>query len=152
MKTRLSKLNFDHLKISPAWISVGDYANDVDKSLSALKDPSKPVPSIVEEVWVLCEATFADGSKHPGIAMCRGDSNLGPLLWTIWNGSENISLYLPPAPKHVIDVRGPRYFCQKFTKQEDDVFPIRIEVVPEFEIPPKKRKISLRVDGPVVLQ
>jgi len=152
METRktLSQLSYGDFKKSPVWLAVGDFANDDDAFLEpAQLDGEGRVPSGTKEVWCLCRATFSNGVEHLAAAMCRGDSCDGPLLWTVWNGSEDIPLYVPPAPPPVIQKRGPRVFAERFGLGLLDVFPITIDVVARFEEWPEKRSVKVDIEGVV---
>lgn len=100
-----------------------------------------------EEVWCICSAKFSNGTTHKASSMCRGDSDEGPLLWSIWNGEKDVSLLLPPAPPPVLKVEGPEPFAAEFGLIISDVFPIEFSVIPAFEISPIKRKINLTING-----
>jgi hypothetical protein len=105
----------------------------------------EPLDLLVGEVWCACTATFADGSEHAAAALCRGDSDFGPALWTFRLGEESVRLVLPPAPRFVLAVEGPAPFADKFGKQLDDVFPIELCVVPRFAVSPRVRSALLTV-------
>jgi len=150
METRktLSQLSYEDLENSPVWMAVGDYANDDDAFLEPAElDDEGRVPSGIEEVWCLCRATFSNGTEHLAAAMCRADSCDGPLLWTVWNGIEDIPLFVPPAPPPVIQKRGPRVFAERFGLDVLDVFPVTIEVVTKFEESPERRSVKVDVEG-----
>jgi hypothetical protein len=145
----LSQLNYHDLGAHPAWAVAGDpEAEDVELAPVRL-DSAGRVPRDVGEVWCLCEAVFADGSRHLASAMCRGDSDQGPLLWTVWNGAEDVPLLLPPAPDFVLEKEGPEVFVMKFRLNLPEVFPMRIEVVPRFAVEPEHRSVALDVSGPI---
>jgi len=102
------------------------------------------VINTVGEVWCLCKAIFNDGTEHSASAMCRGDASEDPQLLTVWNGSEDVSLILPPAPDFVLAKEGPDPFCAKFEKSLAEVFPINFIVVPQFQLQPHLRMSLLK--------
>lgn len=140
----LSELSYDHLEEINAWRVIMDSLDDDDASLvPAFFNANGEITAQNEEVWCLCTATFHNGTTHNACAMCRGDSNDGPLLWTFWNGERDVSLQLPPSPPPVLKVDGPIPFAKAFGWEVSDVFPIQLEVVPKFEEYPAERKILL---------
>ena len=146
--TTLSRLTYDDFARSPAWRAVGDYANDEDKTLEPVTLGSAGViPEHVEEVWCLCVATFADGSEHQACAMCRGDSADGPLVWSVWNGEKDVPVILPPAPPDVLKLDGPDAFAAGFGLSLEEVFPVRLKVVPTFASEPSMRRVVLDSSG-----
>jgi hypothetical protein len=79
--------------------------------------------------------------------MCRGDSGLGPLLWTVWTGDEDVTLVAPPAPPFVLAKQGPIPFAASFGKPLEQVFPLRLDVVTPFESDPKRRSVIVGESG-----
>lgn len=152
MSTRtLSTLAYDDLLRCSAWRAVGDFENDEDASLEPLElKVGERVPSDVEDVWCLCDVFFADGSKHMGCALCRGDCDDGPILRSVWNGSEDIRQYVSPTPQFILVKEGPNHFCEKFRRSINSVFPITFAAVVKFETPPHERKIIIGVNGVLV--
>jgi hypothetical protein len=141
-------LTYDDLKEIPAWVAVGDYAQVEDAELEPVEfDEDGTVPARIGEVWCLCNAVFADGSEHLASAMCRGDSSDGPLLWTVWNGTEDVPLFLPPAPPPVLAKRGPEAFSAKFNADMHAVFPLKITAVARFAVSPEERSVRVDVAG-----
>ena len=144
----LYQLTYDELKQHTAWVAVGDYAEMEDPELSPVEfDAEGRIPGNVGEVWCLCAAVFFDGSEHLAIAMCRGDSADGPLLWSVWNGDKDVPLLLPPTPPFVLARQGPEVFATKFGTNVANVFPLTIEVVPRFAVKPEIRTVKLGISG-----
>ena len=144
----LSQLNYEDLRRCAAWVAVGDYAEVEDPELAPVGfDSDGRVPRHIEEVWCLSRATFADGSEHPAIAMCRGDSDAGPLLWSVWNGTEDVPVVIPPAPSSVLAKRGPGAFASKFGRAVEDVFPMDFEVIAGFSTYPLRRRVKIEATG-----
>jgi len=150
MQKTISQLNNDDLIKYKAWETVTETIDDEEVMLTpaVLRSDGK-IPASCGEVWCLCKATFANKSEHIALALCRGDANEGPLLWTVWNGEKDVSLMFPPAPQFVLDVEGPEGFAESFSLQTEDVFPIDFEVIPRFETPKAVRKVILNISGPV---
>lgn len=140
----LSQLTCDDLKKYPTWQSIGNYAEDEDAQIKPLilNDLDK-IPLTIEEIWCLCEAIFADNSKHLAVAMCRGDSSDGPLLCSVWNGIEFVPLFFPPAPTIVLEKKGDNYFSIKFNIQKNKIYPLRINVLSRFESNPEIRTLTI---------
>lgn len=150
-KKTLSQLTYEDLKLTTAWKSIGSYSEDEDSQITPVEfDMEGRIPRKVEEVWCLCTAVFANGTEHLATAMCRGDSSDGPMLWSIWNGNEDIPLLLPPAPTLVLAKKGPAFFSSKFLLKTEDIFPLIIKVVPRFETSPKVRSIRLDISGVIL--
>ncbi len=148
--TTLSQLTNEDLRRYSAWEATGDYAEDVDAKLTPVKfDDDGRVPVELEEVWCMCIATFSDGSEHMASSMCRGDSSDGPLLCTVWNGSDNVELLVPPAPPHVLEKHGPDYFSAKFNMKKGAIFPLTIKVVPRFTTKPEIRSAIFEETGKI---
>ncbi len=144
----LSQLTYEDLKRSPAWGAIGDYAEDEDAKLTPVQfDDFGRIPEKLEEVWCMCTVVFANGSELMATAMCRGDSSDGPLLWSVWNGSEDVPLLLPPAPPPVLAKKGPDFFSNKFNMKKDEVFPLTIKVVSRFSTSPEIRSVKLGESG-----
>ena len=112
---KLSTVTNEDFARVPAWQVGGDVLEDEDPELvpAARSDDGKLSRSI-GEVWCLADAIFSDGSRLPSIALCRGDSSDGPMLWQVWDGRQYIPLVVPPAPDFVLDVDGPIPFSGKF--------------------------------------
>ena len=79
--------------------------------------------------------------------MCRGDSDEGPLLESVWNGEKDVRVLLPPAPPLVLAKSGPQVFAAEFGLSVKQVFPMRFHVVPRFATPPEGRAVTLDVSG-----
>ena len=147
-KKTLSKLTYDDLKSFPAWAAMGNYAEDEDATLEPVQlDSEGRIPSDLEEIWCLCTACFADGSERLAAAMCRADSSDGPLLWSVWNGADDVPLFLPPTPPSVLSKKGPDVFAASFGMKTSDVFPVRMKVVARFATAPEERSVDLSVAG-----
>lgn len=145
---KLSNLSYKELAIHDAWKVVEEsFEEDELKLIPAKKNYLGQIEIDNGEVWCLCDAIFNDGSKHEASAMCRSDTNQSPLLWSFWNGKENVPLLLPPAPAFVIAKDGPAAFCKKFNRARGEVFPITLVVVPKFEFPPQDRMIKIEARG-----
>lgn len=142
----LSSLSYDDLERCTAWLSVGDYAEAEDVEVQQIEwDEAGCVPESVGEVWCLCRAVFADGTVHKACAMCRGDSDDGPLLCSVHNGYGDVPLMLSPAPPEVLRKRGPSWFASRFDRSVEAVFPLVVEVVPCFARGPAKRSAAFKV-------
>lgn len=140
----LSKLSYDDLDRISAWRVIEETIDEEDVSLEPAKlDNIGLVEKSNGEVWCLCKVIFFNGDEHKASAICRGDDNQGPLLLTVSNGVEDISLIMPPAPDFVLDLEGPVAFCRRFDKPTNDVFPLRIDVIPKFKLPPHDRSIVI---------
>ncbi len=111
------------------------------------KDEDGLISRAVGEVWCLTYAIFASGEQHIACSLCKGDSDVGPILWSVWNVAKIVGLYVPPAPDFVLEVDGPKHFCSEFAKSIDEVFPLTFEVVPRFQTKPHQRKAVIRPDG-----
>jgi hypothetical protein len=147
-KRTLSQLQNEDLKKYIAWETVVESIDDDDISLMpADLDKDGRIPESLGEVWCLCRAIFKNGSEYIASAMCRGDSSDGPLLYSVWNGNENIRLILPPAPPFVLEKEGPESFAKKFNLNINDIFPIIFEVVPRFVTKPEIRRLKLDISG-----
>jgi hypothetical protein len=150
-KTTLSKLSNADLESGLAWQVTGEQdAENEDILVRAPLIDGEVLPASVREVWCLCWCTFKDGSKHFACAMCRGDTTEGPLAITVWNGSSNIRLMVPPAPTFVLAKEGPEVFARKFSLPVDAVFPLRVEVAPRFSKAPHTRAVVIDTSGVVL--
>jgi hypothetical protein len=142
----LSRLSYDDFIRVPAWQVLRETSDEEDVSLEpATIDNMGLIEKSNGEVWCLCKAIFSNGEEHKASAMCRGDNNEGPLLLTVFNGSEDVALIMPPAPDFVLKSEGPQVFCKKFDKQENEVFPITFKVVPKFQVKPEERSIIIKL-------
>jgi hypothetical protein len=147
-KIRLSQLTNEYLKTNSAWETIVETIDEEDVQLTPVEfDQKGRIPIHLGEVWCLCRAIFANETEYIASAMCRGDSSDGPLLWSVWNGSEDVRLMLPPAPSFVLEKEGPECFANKFNLSIKDVFPILFEVIPRFESAPEIRRIKLGFSG-----
>jgi len=145
----LSQLTDDDLARKLAWVVVGGYeAEELELSPAEL-DSKGRIPGNIGEVWCLCTAVFANETEHTACAMCRGDSEDGPLLWSVSNGKESVPLLLPPAPPFVLAREGPEVFAAKFGMRLKDVFPLTVQVVPRFAVEPETRIVKLGTSGPL---
>jgi hypothetical protein len=145
---RLSELTHDDLAKVQVWAVEAASAEDEDVTLlPVILTESGLVPSDVGEVWCLCVARFADGSEHKSCAMCRGDSSDGPLLWTAWTGTEEVPLFVPPAPSFALSKGGPVPFAAKFARSLEQVFPLTVEAITGFTVVPRRRRVTIGADG-----
>ena len=143
----LGELSDDDLRQHPAWAVVGGYeAEDLLLSPLVLDDQGL-VPGSVGEVWCLCEAVFADGSQYLATAMCRGDSDCDPVLWSVSNQDTWVPLFLSPPPRFVLRKHGPKVFARRFGRRANSVFPLTMTVVPRFDVEPRVRSIRLDKRG-----
>jgi len=83
---------------------------------------------------------FACGEENLASGVCRGDSSDGPLLLSVFNGVEDVTLIKPPAPDFVLQAQGPEQFSKRFDKKPNEVFPLTIKVIPQFQ---KSRKTDM---------
>lgn len=111
------------------------------------KDKDGLISRDIGGVWCLTYAIFANGDKHIACSLCEGDSDEGPICWSVWNGVDFVVLMVPPAPDFVLEVDGPDHFCSDFGKSIHDVFPLTFEVVPLFQNKPHQRKVVIQPDG-----
>lgn len=147
-RVTLSTLTYEHLNEVNAWKVRMDTLEDDDVILEPAQfNASGELNKSNEEVWCLCSAKFSNGTTHQAAAMCRGDADEGPLLWSVWNGEKDISLQLPPSPPPVLKVDGPEPFAAAFGLELNEVFPIEFNVVPRFESEPCIRKVILSAQG-----
>lgn len=148
-KINLSQLTNEHFYKCDSWIVLEDsLQEEEDVSLEpAIKTPDGLIGATNGEVWCFCKAIFSNGDEHIGSALCRGDSDDGPLVCSVWNGKEDVPIFVPPAPEFVLEKDGPDIFCGKFGKQIQDVFPIIVEVIPCFENKPNTRRVMIYSDG-----
>ena len=97
-KINLSQLTNEHFYRCDSWRVVGDSLQDEDVALEpALKTPDGLITAINGEVWCFCKAIFSNGDEHIASALCRGDSDDGPLLCSVWNGKEDVPIFVPPS-------------------------------------------------------
>lgn len=144
----LSELTYDLLGKTNAWRVIMDTLEDEDASLEpAYLNAKGEIDADNEEVWCICSAKFSNGTTYKASSMCRGDSDEGPLLWSIWNGEKDVSLLLPPVPPPVLKVEGPEPFAAEFGLNTSEVFPIEFNVIPVFETSPTQRKVILTPNG-----
>lgn len=147
---KLSELNDDLLQKFDSWRVLEETYDDEDVSLSpAYKNNNGEISNKNGEVRCLSKAIFANGEVHKASSMCRGDSNEGPLLSSVWNKTKWINLLLPPAPDFVLKKEGLINFCATFNKPPDEVFPIQFEVIPKFQIEPNLRTVTIYQDGTI---
>jgi hypothetical protein len=148
---KLSKIEISDLKRIDAWKILESTYDDEDMTLiPAEKNRQGFITRENGDLWCWCKATFANGALHDAIALCRGDSDQGPMLWTFWNGEDVVGLMVPPAPDFVLEVDGPANFCQEFSESAENVFPISLEAVPKFEVAPTIRRITIYAEGAIV--
>jgi hypothetical protein len=143
---KLSELSYQVFDKIDAWQVLMDSYDEEELILKpATKNTLGQIKDTIGEVWCLCKAVFNNGNEYKASAMCRADSNEGPLLWTVWNGKENVSLILPPAPDFVLAEEGPIPFCAKFGQSQDSVFPIKFIVIPKFQFQPYERSTTIKI-------
>ncbi|MBX3254204.1 MAG: hypothetical protein KF862_08705 [Chitinophagaceae bacterium] len=145
---KLDELNIDIFNRFDSW-RVLEQSYDKEQLLltPAFKNGDGTISKKNGEVWCISRILFSDGSTHQGASMCRGDTDEGPLLWSIWNNTKFQTLIVPPAPDFVLEEEGPIPFSKSFNKNTDQVFPIKFEVIPKFEIEPYERDILINIDG-----
>ena len=147
---KFSDLNMSSFQNHDSWQVLEETLEEIDISLiPADKNESGLISSKNGEVWCLSKMTFFNNEQHFASSMCRGDSNEGPILWSVWKDNELITLMLPPAPDFVLDIDGPASFCSEFNLSQQDIFPISFEVIPEFQLEPHKRAVLIYPDGTV---
>jgi hypothetical protein len=141
-RIKLSNLTNEVLTRINCWRVEVDTIEDEDISLTpAIKSTEDKILPLNGEVWCQTTVFFSNGEKKKGSCMCRADSEDGPLLVTVWNGAKDVSLIMPPAPEFVLEMEGPNKFCSEFQLEYEEIFPLRILVVPIFETPPNLRQI-----------
>ena len=146
--TTIAGLNYADLRECNAWKWTGQCDDRGDEILAQVQfDSTGRIPADVGEVWCLSVCRFADGSEHAACAMCRGDSELGPTAISVWNGTSDIRLMVPPAPDFVLDKEGPTVFCRSFGLDLKSVFPIEVRVIPEFSTQPLLRSARIESSG-----
>ena len=106
-------------------------------------------PAKIGEVWRLCNAVFADGSEHLASAMCRGDSSDGPLLWNVWNGTEDVPLSCHLRHCRFLAKKVRQALSAKFNADMHAVFPLKITAVARFAVSPEERSVRVDVAGVV---
>ncbi len=140
----LSELTNEHLIKCDSWKVFEESLDEEDVILEpAIKTQDGLVAASNREVWCFCKAIFANGDEHFASAMCRGDSDDGPLLCSVWNGKVDVRILVPAAPSFVLEKEGPIFFCKEFGKEIEDVFPIIFNVIPLFETNPTIRWIKI---------
>lgn len=137
----LGTLTREDLAEVPAWEATGEVVDGDIVLVPLVLGPSDGVPAGVGEVWCRSRCRFANGEEHPACAMYRGDSEEGPLAWTVWNGARDVPLLLPPAPPQVLALDGPEPFARAFQLSLGAVFPLTIEADCDFEQPPHRRRV-----------
>lgn len=143
---KLSELTNIHLEEIKAWRVLEDTIEEEDVTLSPAYFTKEGLISKRNGmVWCLCKSIFANGEEFKGVSMCRGDSDEGPLLLSVWNGHDYIRIIMPPAPLFVLNEEGPEMFSTKFDRKLSDIFPMKFEVVLNFEIEPYKRRLVLNI-------
>jgi hypothetical protein len=148
---KFSEIELADLRRTDAWKGLESTYDDDDLTLvPAERNKEGFISRKNGEVWCLCKANFANGAVHDAIAMCRGDSDQEPLLWTFWNGDTLVDLKVPPAPDFVLESEGPDVFCQEFNETAENVFPIVLEAVPRFEVAPTIRRVTIYAEGVIV--
>lgn len=140
----IADLGLDDFQRCSAWRWRGTYDDRGNEILAPVQfDTKGHIPASAGEVWCLSTVQFSGGSTHAGCAMCRGDSNVGPLAWSVWNGSRFVPLMLPPAPVRVLEKLGPEKFSSAFDMNTAAVFPLKLKVLPKFVVLPEERMIYL---------
>lgn len=140
----IANLDLDDLQRSTAWHWKGAYDGSGNEILSPVEfDANGRIPASVGETWCLSKVLFSGGATHAGCAMCRGDSDTGPLAWSVWNGNRFVPLIMPPAPGSVLKKLGPERFSAVFHLDVSAVFPLKLIVLPKFVVPPEEREICV---------
>lgn len=147
VRTTLGKLSDKELEAHPAWEATGELDDGDQVLVPALLTADGRVASSMGEVWCRSICRFADGEIHSACAMYRGDSELGPLGWTVSSGVGEIPLIVPPAPPPVLVMEGPVVFAQAFMKSIEEVFPLEITSAVEFEMAPCRRSVIIGSEG-----
>ena len=141
-KLLLGQMTYGDLSRIPAWEATGE-VEDGDRVLIPAKTVNGLIDASVGEVWSLATCRFSNGEEHKACVMCRGDNADGPLGWTVWNGSRDVPLIVPPAPLPVLKLDGPESFARAFGKRLDQVFPLKIEAESRFVTPPSRRAVCV---------
>jgi hypothetical protein len=150
---RRSELTASKFRETPAWHVVGDPLLDDDPEVAPAPLTSAGTISMgAKEVWCLVQARFADGTLLDGVALCRGDSPEGPLLWQFFGEGELISLFVPPAPDFVLEEDGPEAFARRFSRPVSAIFPLTVVVQARFERAPVRRAVEIAPDGTLTPQ
>ncbi len=137
----------DFLEVA-AWQGVGDYLEDADPEYQPVRfDAAGRVPASAGYVHCRCVATFSDGTKHEAVGICGSHSEEGPELVSVLRGEQYHRVMVPPAPPFVLEAEGPAPFAKAFDRSVADVFPLSVEVVAKFEIPPHIRHVVLDTGG-----
>ena len=145
VRVPLSSLTYSALAAHPAWEGTGHYTESGDELVRpvAFSEDGR-VPDHYGRVWCLCVCRLADGSEHPACAWCSGNAPEGPMAWSIWTGSQDVRLILPPAPSAVLEREGPLAFCRAFGRTPNNVFPLDIMAVPRFAMSPHLRSVHVQ--------
>ena len=148
-KRTIQTMTYADFAVTPVWaLKAGDAGQLTNPPLVPVTlAAGQKVPKELGELWCLCRARFADGTEHQAAGMCRGDEAIGPLMWSIWNGTQDVRLLVPPAPEFVLARQGPAPFAAKFGKPLAAVFPLTIRAVAEFAVEPAIRHVKIGVGG-----
>lgn len=146
----LGTLTYRDLDEHVAWEATGDIADGDELLLPATLTTEGLVPASVGEVWCRSRCRFSNGSTHRACALYKGDSEDGPLVWSVFNGSVDVRLILPPAPDDILAIDGPERFAASFGLTLAEVFPVEISAECTFETPPTRRSIVVYSSGRIV--
>ncbi len=144
----LSQLTDELLQFCNAWVALDDSHKDDEMKLTpALITDNGLISMDNGEVWCLCEATFNNNMQQIAVCMCRSETRGKPVLWSVFHDGRSYPVMVPPAPDFVLTSDGPAVLSKKFDLTIEDVFPITIEVIPEFETRPHRRKVKIFANG-----
>jgi hypothetical protein len=136
-----------------AWCWASDLANNDIESVFPIAEKDT-ITGIDGALWVRFAGRLADGTPAPGIAsaQCTPPDLLVPSFFIEgrWH-----RLIVPPAPKFVLDQKGPERFADALHRSLGQVFPLRlhsevkvkstgrvIEKIIEFQASPESGKKS----------
>ena len=148
-RTSLATLRHADLDRYAAWAVTGDVVDGAEILEPVTTFVNGKLPSHLGEVWCRSQCRFSDGSLHRACALYRGDSSDGPLAWSVFNGSVDVPLVLPPAPAEVLAVDGPERLASSFGRAIADVFPLEIAAACLFQTPPETRSVIIDASGVV---
>lgn len=144
----LQTLTQEDLQRHLAWRVQGCVLGEEDATLCPVALTSDgAVPAENGVVWCLAKATFANGAVHSAAVSVWPSGAEGPELPVVWNGARNVPILVPPAPDFVLAADGPHAFASAFGLAVTAVFPITLEVVPEFVVAPRKRAAVYAAGG-----
>jgi hypothetical protein len=80
----IATLNVRLLHQCPAWQWTGKYDNEGNEILLPVTvGIDCNVPASVGEAWCLCRCRFANGAEYEACAVCDGNTDKGPLAWSV---------------------------------------------------------------------